>query len=123
MIERKKAPVLEGTGAFFGATLSLLTVNLQTCAIGVVGTVRAILTTSPIWVVDAVWRVLASIASVRVGNTVGIVLVAVEIASELSLAVVQLWAVGAVAIRVIECARGLCRRLWQIWVGSQVAKV
>ena len=74
-------------------------------------------------VVDALRRILTAIAPKGVGDAVGVVRVGIQVATKLPLAIEQLWAVAAVAIRVVECVCRLWRRLGQIGVGAQVAQI
>ena len=76
-----------------------------------------------IWVVDAVSRILTSVTAIGIGDAVGIIRVGIQVASKLALAIEQLGAVTAVAIRVIKCVRRLWRCLGQIGVGAQVAQI
>ncbi len=74
-------------------------------------------------VVDTVWRILTAITPIGVGDTVGVIRVGIQVAAKLPLAIEQLWAVAAVAIRVVKCVRRLWRCLWQIGIGAQVAQI
>ena len=76
-----------------------------------------------IWVVDAVSRILTSVTAIGIGDAVGVIRVGIQVATKLPLAIEQLWAVAAVAIRVVKCVCRLWRCLGQIGVGAQVAQI
>jgi hypothetical protein len=94
----------------------------QPAAIRVVGAFLVVSTACTIGVVDAIWRILAAITPIGVGDAVGVIRVGIQVAAILALAIEQLWA-AAVAVGVVKCVRRLWWCLGQVGVGAQVAQI
>ena len=98
-------------------------IDSHTRAIRISGTVLPILTASTIRVVNAVWRILASILPVRICNTVWVIRIGIQIPSVLPLAIVDSWAVRACTVRVIKSIVRLWRRWWKIGISCDISQV
>lgn len=79
-------------------------------AVRIIRAIRSVRTPDAVRVVDAVWRIGTAISAVWVGYAIRIVWVSVHVAPEVSLAVIEVGACRAGAVRIRKRPRGLRRR-------------